>query len=241
MKLSGLIDALLASGGTVEQVRALVRAAEAEDEARRAAQRDGNAERQRRARAARLSRVTERDACDTPKKNGPPDPLRKTTPLETQTHTAGATSRMAPDWRPGAEGTAYAAEQGLSPAEIEAEAVAFRDHWLRIGEPQADWGAAWRGWVRNGLGRRKPAVASARAAPVSAAEPKVDLPIGRISERLVRETWAAGRWPKSWGPRRGEAGCRVPDRVFQVQLTRFESVLVKTPISAPRNNRVSAE
>lgn len=35
MKLSGLIDALIASGGSVEQVRAVVAAAEAEEEQRR--------------------------------------------------------------------------------------------------------------------------------------------------------------------------------------------------------------
>ena len=115
MKLSGLIDALIASGGTLDQVRAVVAAAEAAEDARRDAKRAGAAERQRRSRASRSSRVTECDGCDDPSpKEAPPDPLRNNPYPEKQTNTSPAAgSRIRSDWQPDPAGMAFAAEQGL--------------------------------------------------------------------------------------------------------------------------------
>ncbi len=65
---------------------------------------------------------------------------------EKQTNTSPAAgSRIRVDWHPDPAGMAFAADQGLGASEITAEVEAFRDHWLRIGEPQADWVArlAW--------------------------------------------------------------------------------------------------
>ena len=216
MKLSGLIDALIASGGTLDQVRAVVAAAEAADETRRAARRTGAAERQRRSRASRSSRVTECDSCDDPSpKEAPPDPLRNNPYPEKQTHTSPAAgSRIRSNWQPDPADVSFAAEQGLRPSEITAEVDAFRDHWLRLGELQADWAAAWRGWVRNGLTRRKPAKPSRpeiRGAPPHIVDsPKVNTPSGPRSVAFLLEQHRAGKWSRVYGPPIGERGCAVP-------------------------------
>lgn len=72
------IDALVAAGVTVEQlaaaVKAEIKAAADQEEARRAEKRAGAAERQRRSRMSRVTPVTERDDCDAsgPLPNDPP-------------------------------------------------------------------------------------------------------------------------------------------------------------------------
>ena len=199
MRLSGLIDALIASGGTLEQVRAIIAAAEAADVARRAERRPGAAERQRRARAGRRSRVTGCDGCDPSPEESPPHPLRTNPFLEKQTKTSpAACSRIRSDWKPDLAGLAFASEQGFGAEQVMAEVEAFRDHWLRLGEPQADWDAAWRGWIRNGLTRRKPAKVSRPAAQSSPAGltdgPKVNTPSGPRSVVFLLEQHRAGKW-----------------------------------------------
>ena len=212
MRLAGLIDALIASGGTLDQMRAIVAAAESADDARRAAKRAGAAERQRR---SRMSRVTECDGCDDPSpKEAPPDPLRNNPYLEKQTNTSPAAgSRIRPDWQPDPAGVAFATEQGLAPIALTAEVDAFRDHWLRLGEPQADWSATWRGWIRNGLTRRKPAKTGAPeacAAPARLADgPKVNTPSGPRSVAFLIEQHRLGKWSRVYGPPIGERGCAV--------------------------------
>lgn len=103
---SSVIDALVASGCTAEQLAAAIKAANAEaqamEEARKGAKRASNAERQRRKRLADrhvMSRVTERDdsvtGCDTvsPKKEtSPTPPKEKTTPSTTSEANASSVS-----------------------------------------------------------------------------------------------------------------------------------------------------
>lgn len=97
MNLSAIIDALIASGGTLEQVSAVVRAHEAQArelaEQRQEKKRVGNAERQRRKRendrdsnaCHGVTVVTERDERDTPAppcldKENPPAPPKEINP-----------------------------------------------------------------------------------------------------------------------------------------------------------------
>ena len=149
-------------------------------------------------------------------KEAPPDPLRNNPYPEKQTNTVacGGARAFALDWHPDPAGMAFAADQHLGPSEIMAEVEAFRDHWLRLGEPQADWDAAWRGWIRNGLTRRKPAKASRpeiRGAPAQVDySPKVNTPSGPRSVAFLLEQHRAGKWSRVYGPPVGERGCAVP-------------------------------
>jgi hypothetical protein len=63
----------------------------------------------------------------------------------------------------------FAITEGLSDAEIDREALTFRDWWLREGEAKADWFATWRGWIRRSIDRGK---SSARAPPFSSKTPR---------------------------------------------------------------------
>lgn len=138
---------------------------------------------------------------------------------EKQTNTSPAAgSRIRVDWHPDPAGMAFAADQGLGASEITAEVEAFRDHWLRIGEPQADWVAAWRGWIRNGLTRSKPAKASrpeiGRAILRVSDSPKVNTPSGPRSVAFLLEQHRAGKWSQVYGPPIGERGCAVPTEMI---------------------------
>ena len=180
--------------------------------------RSAAAVRQERYRARHHASVTSdasRNADDPSPKEAPPHPLRNNPFPEKQTHTSPAAgSRIRFDWQPDPAGVAFAAEQGLGSSEITAEVEAFRDHWLRVGEPQADWAAAWRGWVRNGLTRRKPAKGgpqAARATPPHIVDsPKVNTPSGPRSVAFLLEQHRAGKWSRVYGPPIGERGCAVP-------------------------------
>ena len=210
---------LLAAGLSGEALVAVVESIDADMTAVAVERpRSAGAVRQERYRARHHASVTSnasRNAEDPSPKEAPPDPLRNNPYPEKQTHTSPAAgSRIRSDWQPDPAGVAFAADQGLGTSEITAEVEAFRDHWLRLGEPQADWGAAWRGWVRNGLTRRKPAKASrpeiCGAPPQVADSPKVNTPSGPRSVAFLLEQHRAGKWSRVYGPPIGERGCAVP-------------------------------
>lgn len=180
MKLSGLIDALVAAGGSMDQVRAVVAAAEAQEEAVVAARRAKAAAKKRRQRDALSPNVpgTPGDAGGQPgqQKEDPRTPKEKLHPHSPPSEARapkGADSsrgrRIDPDWTLDDVGRAYAASQGLTPSEVDGEASKFRDFWLaKAGADgrKADWAAAWRTWVRGAVDRRG-RVNGSRAGPMA--------------------------------------------------------------------------
>lgn len=50
------------------------------------------------------------------------------------------------DWQPGPDETALARELGHDPPTI---TVKFRDYWIGVGKPMADWNATFRNWCRR--------------------------------------------------------------------------------------------
>jgi hypothetical protein len=70
-----------------------------------------------------------------------------------RTPSARAT-RLPDDWMPTAEDGTFAIDQGLTPAEAQAEFDKFRDHWKAKSGRDAtkvDWSATWRNWIRNAV------------------------------------------------------------------------------------------
>lgn len=59
---------------------------------------------------------------------------------------------MPPDWAPGPEGEAFAAEAGLRNGKAAAELEKFRDYWAaQPGQRgvKTNWQSTWRNWVRR--------------------------------------------------------------------------------------------
>jgi hypothetical protein len=69
-------------------------------------------------------------------------------------------TRLTSDWSPCEADRVSAKAEGLSAAEIDREAVRFRDYWISragSGGVKLDWSATWRNWVRTSaekLGRQ---------------------------------------------------------------------------------------
>lgn len=66
----------------------------------------------------------------------------------------GRGTRLPPDWDPGAEGLAFAAQLGLVNGRANTELAKFRDYWAAAtGQTasKADWQATWRNWVRKAV------------------------------------------------------------------------------------------
>ncbi|MEQ8654400.1 MAG: helix-turn-helix domain-containing protein [Kiloniellales bacterium] len=93
-------------------------------------------------------------ADETLKLNPQGKPLRETSGGGTQRRG----TRIPDDWQPTEDGKQILLGKGYEPAEIEAEAENFRDHWL--GESgrkgvKRDWPATWRKWCRSDYCRPK--------------------------------------------------------------------------------------
>ncbi len=181
MKLSGVIEALIAAGGTVDQIAAVVRAAEAEQDAEQTVRRAKAADKKRRQRAVVSPIVpgtgrdregqmgTDGDTPVPPEKEAP-TPQEKQTPLTPETPenlsvfapkgaASARGSHLAADWQPSELELADAAEAGLSLMEAQAEVSKFRDHWRSAAGQNArkrDWRATWRNWCREAVRRRGP-------------------------------------------------------------------------------------
>jgi len=155
------LDALVAAGATAEMLAAVMKADITENEARLERKRIGNAERQRRFRAARnasnaLQGVSNGDSPPSPETKVP-TPL-KTQPLSTPKETPSieggkknpkTRSRIVPDWAPNEANLEYAGKLGLLQTDIRREAEKFRDHHLKTGSLFFDWDAAWRTWCQR--------------------------------------------------------------------------------------------
>lgn len=169
MSLSvAVIDALLASGATREQIAAAVKADIAEREAVEAEKlekrRQGNRERQQRRRAksnaeSRVTAVTERDERDPPKEyiSNPP-PVSDETGLAAQPKSKSKRgTRLADDFEAPADWIAWAVKKrGWSRADAIDEAECFARYWQAKPGREAcklDWPKTWQNWVTNS--RRK--------------------------------------------------------------------------------------
>jgi hypothetical protein len=179
-----VIDALVAAGVTAEQLAAAMKADHAQEEVRRAAKREKDAERQRRYRLSRsvtrdnaLQGVTPRDPPSPEVSPTPPSyPLspKENPPKGGQKKRAG---RIPPDYQPD---IGAAEVEGLSRAQAEREARKFIDYFLGApGEKglKQDWAATWRNWVR-------------RAAELGGSSPSTGPP-EVVKFRTVEEIFAA--------------------------------------------------
>lgn len=216
-----IIDAMVASGCTAEQIAAVVKADMRADEEAKAERRERDRVRKRNQRdaekvaksitASEMSRGQTRIPRDTPETKVSPTPPSKTqTPsphsppsgAHTPHHSAKSTkgTRLDPGWKPTGEDLASAMAEGLSEFEARREAAKFRDYWIaRPGKEgvKLDWPATWRNWVRRSaenLGRSPPAQAC------SSTE----------EERRKREDYfrRTGNWNPKWGdppPRKATA------------------------------------
>ena len=234
MKLSGLIDALIASGGSVEQVRAVVAAAEAAQEAEVAERRAKAAAKKKRQRSRKSPNVpgtdgdiegqqgTEGDEQGqgfTPSSFPPRPPNNYPASPSTHTYTApGARADAVAGFEPSSADVAALAAEGLGPVDIAAELPPFRDHWLASNDPlPADLGAAFRGFCRHGRGRRKPPRSGqgARASPAPPSDdgPRVNTPSGPRSVAFLLAQHRANRWSTLFGKPPGHPDCPIADHL----------------------------
>jgi hypothetical protein len=167
-----VIDAMVATGCTAEQIAAVVKAdAHAEIE-RIAAKREADRIRKREQRAresatkttlasamSRGQAVTPQDNADTPPppKESPQTPkeitpttLKEKTPKGVQKKGSRLPDDFAPDFE-------FALRAGLTHSQAQTEFAKFRDYWAAASgqaASKADWQAAWRYWIRNAVERR---------------------------------------------------------------------------------------
>ncbi len=152
MKISPeMIDAMLASGLTAEQVLLAVKAMSSIKSA--------DAVRKARSRAGLSRTVTDKPDIPAtplsplfpPDKENPPTPPKENNPPISPNPRRG--SRLPTDWMPDEQ---IAAELGLTLSQANAELAKFRDYWAaKAGKDAAklDWTATWRNWVRTAMER----------------------------------------------------------------------------------------
>lgn len=94
------------------------------------------------------------------------------------------------------------------PFALDQQVSEFRAHHLARGTRMADWPAAWQTWYCNAVRYTKPPLTPTvrRTAP----DPKDD-----SSWRVRLGTLQHGGWATDWGPKPGEAGCRVPAHLLK--------------------------
>ena len=150
---NAVIDALLASGCTAEQLAAAMKAANDEAGKSRAVKREKDAERQRKSRANRkASRNVTVTECDPPIDN---NHTPSNSPSEAKASLApkGKATRLPADWQPEPpSGETEAMVSAWPVGMLERELSKFRDYWAAASGRKAaklDWNAAFRNWLRN--------------------------------------------------------------------------------------------
>jgi hypothetical protein len=117
-------------------------------------------------------------------------------------------SRLPDDWQLPADWADWVlGEFEVSRTEIADTAASFRDYWC--GKPGAqalklDWPATWRNWCRREFRRKRRETVAPQSAPADHE---------RQNWRQRLELWirnGRSRWPESWGPAPGFAGCLAP-------------------------------
>jgi hypothetical protein len=65
-------------------------------------------------------------------------------------------SRLSENWSPSPGEIAYAADRGMPPSRVQAEAEKFRNYWVAksgAGATKRDWTATWRNWIITAMER----------------------------------------------------------------------------------------
>lgn len=155
---AAIIDALMQSGATREQIAAAIKADIAEragvEEARREARRKGNRERQQKKRAGHAqSRTVTHVTRDAPPNESiltPPDITPKPDGLAPKSKKDRG-SRLPADWSlPDDWGHWAKSRRGWSDAEVSEEALLFANYWQAksgAGALHTDWFKTWQNWV----------------------------------------------------------------------------------------------
>jgi hypothetical protein len=188
---AAVIDAMVASGCTPEQIAAAVKASLASHEAELAAKRERDRIRQRSHRSVKkangadtsrgISRGVTATCCDearqtvttgdtvslspVPPSFPPHPPNNPLTPFPIQKSNSRGT-RLPDDWQLTGPDLAYAGSKGLTEAETGDLAERFKSWALSASGPNAvkrNWHQAWQGWVQ----RDGPKIIAARAGPRS--------------------------------------------------------------------------
>tara|TARA_R110000751_G_scaffold56451_4_gene120414 strand:- start:529 stop:1176 length:648 start_codon:yes stop_codon:yes gene_type:complete len=60
-------------------------------------------------------------------------------------------THIEPEWHPTMEGLTFARDKNFADKQIVDLAESYVDYYLAKGEPQADWNARWRTWVKNDI------------------------------------------------------------------------------------------
>ncbi len=119
-------------------------------------------------------------------------------------------SRLSPEWIPSDQDRLAARSEGLSEAEIDKEALRFRDYWIGragSGGVKLDWSATWRNWIRTTaekLGKTPP------AEPCASSQ-KLFLAAFGSEELDAWENYGRTVLGKTF-PRNKEGGWRFPSR-----------------------------
>lgn len=158
VKLSAILEPLVAAGVDAQTILATVRAWEAQQsdalEKRRASDRDRQARK-------RASNVTSRDVTVTVSSCVRAEDSSSTSSLsgsDVDTSPPARSKRgerIPADFEPDTE---WAQAQGLSPSEASHEAAQFLDYWRsKPGKDglKLDWPGTWRMWVRNSIKRHR--------------------------------------------------------------------------------------
>jgi hypothetical protein len=183
-----MIDAMLATGVTREQLAAVVKADIADREAAEAAKiearRAKDRERQQRHRLSRDVTVTDRDQRDTP-----PNERENLTPPHNNPPKAKALdpkpkkNTLPLDWQPLPFNIGTMAAQIVErwePGRMERELAKFRAHYDAAGTKWQDWQAVWCKWVnnsddfqrgRNGPANQQPGIGRTEQAAIAALGP----------------------------------------------------------------------
>lgn len=156
-----IFRAMVENGATPEMLLAVVEAAAAVDEQKKARKRAGNAERQQRFRTRHagesntsnaLQPVTERDPPNDIYSNPPVIPQDETivSSIPKPGRTRKAAAGMAPlpdDWEPVLTAAAQEIVDRWPPGWLAVQVAKFRDHATDKGRRSKDWQAAFRTWI----------------------------------------------------------------------------------------------
>lgn len=117
-------------------------------------------------------------------------------------------SRIDPSWAPNQADWQIASSEGFSKAEIEREALRFRDYWVGragAGGVKLDWAATWRNWVRTSgekLGKTPSPSAKAQSEDVD-------------WDTVLKTYKTIGHWSKWAGPDLSSPACRAPPEMLE--------------------------
>lgn len=153
MRLSAILEPLVAAGVDAKTILAAVKAYEEQNEDAIERRRANDRERQNRRRhvTSRDVTVTERDIPPSDKEKSPTPPKEINSPQSLRSETKRG-ARLPTDWALPKQWGEWAISEGHSEQSIRIQADKFRDFWCsKAGKDAAklDWQATWRNWMRN--------------------------------------------------------------------------------------------